>query len=90
MKNVLKKISAIALAFTLLGTGTAVTKKVNPNSITTLGAHAECQYHYTQHPENIRIEYQSSIKGNKKYVYEIKKCACCGQVISQRCLTNYR
>ncbi len=40
MKHVLKKISAIAMAFTLLGAGTAITKNVAPQSIPTLTANA--------------------------------------------------
>lgn len=32
MKNAIKKIAAIAMAFTLLGTGTAITKTLNPES----------------------------------------------------------
>ncbi|MCR4639073.1 hypothetical protein [Ruminococcus sp.] len=41
MKNVLKKVSAIALAFTLLGSGTAVAKNVNPKLINTITANAD-------------------------------------------------
>ncbi len=40
MKHVLKKISAIAMAFTLLGAGTTITKNVAPQSIPTLTASA--------------------------------------------------
>ncbi|WP_295093582.1 hypothetical protein [Ruminococcus sp.] len=45
MKNVIKKIASIAMAFTLLGTGTAVTKTISPKSDNTLVASAEktCQ-----------------------------------------------
>ena len=40
MKNVIKKIASIAMAFTLLGTGTAVTKTISPKSSNTLVASA--------------------------------------------------
>ena len=40
MKNVLKKIAATAMAFTLLGAGTAITKTVSPKSDNTLVASA--------------------------------------------------
>ena len=40
MKNTLKKISAIAMAFALLGTGKAVTKTISPQSDIALTAHA--------------------------------------------------
>ena len=38
MKNVIKKIASIALAFTLLGTGTSVTKTISPDSNNTIAA----------------------------------------------------
>lgn len=52
MNNVIKKISAIALAFTLLRTGTAVTKTIAPQfdkSITASAAYAHncCSYKCT-------------------------------------------
>ncbi|WP_028515186.1 hypothetical protein [Ruminococcus flavefaciens] len=55
MKNVIKKIASIAMAFTLLGTGTAVTKTISPKSDNTLVAQAyipsqNCNHKYcTRH-----------------------------------------
>ncbi|MCR5600676.1 MAG: hypothetical protein K6G33_08050 [Ruminococcus sp.] len=46
MKHVLKKISAIAMAFTLLGAGTAIAKNVAPQSIPTLTASAADGWYY--------------------------------------------
>ena len=43
MKNIVKKISAIAMAFTLLGTGTFITKNVSSND-TALVANAACSH----------------------------------------------
>ena len=40
MKTIIKKISAIAMAFTLIGTGTAITKTISPKSDTTITASA--------------------------------------------------
>lgn len=40
MKNTLKKIASIAMAFTLLGTGTVVTKTISPKSDNILTASA--------------------------------------------------
>ena len=46
MKNVIKKISSVALAFTLLGTGTTVTNKFYANSNTVIIASAaKCNGH---------------------------------------------
>ncbi|MBQ6168546.1 hypothetical protein [Ruminococcus flavefaciens] len=42
MKHILKKISAFALAFTILGAGSVMTKTVSPKSDNTLDAHAAC------------------------------------------------
>ena len=45
MKNVIKKIAAITTAFTLLGTGTAITKNINPQSGNVgLTAEAACSH----------------------------------------------
>lgn len=44
MKNVIKKIAASVMAFTLLGTGTAITKTVSPKSDTTIVANAACNH----------------------------------------------
>lgn len=40
MKNVIKKISALAMAFTLIGAGSTIVTKVSPNSDTTITASA--------------------------------------------------
>jgi hypothetical protein len=40
MKNTIKKIASIAMAFTLLGTGTVATKTISPKSDNTLVAQA--------------------------------------------------
>ena len=45
MKKAIKKIAAVAMAFTLLGTGTTIAKTVNPKSVTTLSVHAACRNH---------------------------------------------
>ena len=73
MKNVLKKISAITLAFTLLGTGTAATKNVSSKSDNTLVAYAACQYHDGSRQNGKVIV---------NYVPEngYRKCKCCGQI----------
>ena len=44
MTNVIKQISALAIAFTLLGTGTTLAKNVNPKSDNTLTASAASVY----------------------------------------------
>ena len=42
MKNVLKKIVSVAMAFTLLGTGVAISNSISPESNNTLVASAIC------------------------------------------------
>ncbi|WP_295094923.1 hypothetical protein [Ruminococcus sp.] len=45
MNNVIKKISAFAMAFTLLGTGTTIAKTVNPESFSIgITADAACSH----------------------------------------------
>ena len=51
MKNIIKKISATAMAFTLLGTGITVAKTINPKFDTAITASAcDCKpsYSYTE------------------------------------------
>ena len=56
MKNTLKKISAIAMAFTLLGTGSAISAKIAPsfsnNSITAHAANYTKNYEQYTDPGN--------------------------------------
>lgn len=40
MKNVIKKITAVAMAFTMLGTGTAITKTITPKTNNSIVASA--------------------------------------------------
>ena len=51
MNNIIKKVSAIAMAFTLLGTGTTIVKSVSPKSDNTLVADASLNLSYGD-PEN--------------------------------------
>ena len=46
MNNIIKKVSAIAMAFTLLGTGTTIVKTVSPKSDNTLVASAKIHREY--------------------------------------------
>lgn len=48
MRNIVKKVAAFALAFTLLGTGTAVTKTISPDFNTAITASAACYHNYGQ------------------------------------------
>lgn len=45
MNNIIKKITAITMAFTLLGSVTAIAKNVSPKSANTLTASAACKHH---------------------------------------------
>ena len=45
MKNVIKRITAVAMAFTMLGTGTAITKTISPQSVNfSVTASAACNH----------------------------------------------
>ena len=69
MKNIIKKISAVAMAFTLLGAGTAITKKVAPKANNNITAQALCQFHRTDNVTWKRV-------GGYWYPY----CNCCGNI----------
>jgi len=49
MNTIIKKISAIAMAFTLIGTGTAITKTISPKSNNTLVSYAATVGRNTPH-----------------------------------------
>ncbi len=49
MKKTIKKLVSIAMAFTLLGTGTAITKSVSPTSDNSITAHAGIPPQYCNH-----------------------------------------
>ena len=68
MKNILKRTAVIAMAFALLGTGTAVTKTVLPKSDNTLSASAELNHQYKF------WKYTTSIEGNYVVVWAWYKC----------------
>ncbi len=75
MKKLITKVSAIAMAALLLGTGTALTKTISPKSDNVLTAHAKfCSgshdYHYS---------YSYSFKQNGTvYCYDVYVCSRCG------------
>ena len=71
MKNVFKKISAIAMAFTLLGTGISITKFDN-----TLVANAACQYHDGSIINGRRIV---NYDENRARTTGARYCKCCRQ-----------
>lgn len=80
MKNTIKKIAAFAMAFTLLGTGSAVTKTINPNynsSLTAYSANPVCQYHHgtKQNGKTINNCYIDN-NGNKR-------CKSCRQIVGE-------
>ncbi len=72
MKNVIKKITAAAMAFTLLGAGSAAIKSAAPKTDNTLVASAACQYHDGTYVAGRYIS-NFYVRGNYKY------CCCCGQ-----------
>ncbi len=62
MKNIIKKILATAMAFTLLGTDTTMSKEINPKSANTLSAHAahHCNYNRVSFRYGCYIVYSCS------------------------------
>ena len=81
MKNVMKKIAAAAMAFTLLGAGTVITNTVAPQA--TLTASAACQYHRADNTYCNRIDY-IPVGGSKVKVCEYHYCRCCGSFYGTR------
>ena len=95
MKNLLKKISAVAMAFTLLGTGTAISKN-SPKPTNTLTAHAEFAHNCSSYKyiSNIvdKVIYENNNPiyiGGQKVPHHIKitmrtytyQCSVCGKFL---------
>lgn len=78
MKKAIKKISAIAMAFTLLGTGTFIVKNVNPKANNILVASAACQFHDGSLQNGKRISNYDVTRAKKTGA---KYCRCCGQFV---------
>ena len=87
MKKVLKKIASVTMAFTLLGTGTVVTKIVSPKSDTTIIASAaSCpRCHDTYHAKKTRTVTVLHDAGCN-YIYKFTETYCphCGYVYSRK------
>ena len=91
MKNISKKVAAFALAFALLGTGTAVTKTISPNADTSITASAAC-YHSAGQPRvsygpwcytgNMRTNWwpvrHTELQSKRVVTYS---CSSCGKVL---------
>jgi len=95
MKNILKKVSAIAMAFTLLGTGTAITKNVSPETTTpSITASAACSHHgycyrstgnwETYKVEAVLIKKSPKVYGVRLYQRRLVSihCGTCSKVTS--------
>lgn len=77
MKNIVKKITAAAMAFTLLGAGSAAIKSVSPKADNTLVASAACQYHRA---DNTYVDYSTSYKCNYGCKHYAVRCRCCNAI----------
>ena len=64
MKNALKKIAAVAMAFTMLGAGVTATKTVYPKSDNSLVAHAGMPPQYCKHNNGKHITFVSDYRYN--------------------------
>ena len=95
MKNILKKVSAVALSFALLGTGTVIASNTTtPQSTTTLVAEAASGYTYVYCPiltsslanygkvTAVYGEYYQGRKTNKVIVYYIQDGKSCCKVLN--------
>ncbi len=90
MKNVIKKVSAIAMAFTLLGTGSVVTKTVSSdatNSYTiTANAAKKCSHKKTTTTTVMVLEKTIKHKKSVERIYHDRittRCVSCGKIISE-------
>ena len=91
MKNIIKKIASIAMAFTLLGTGTTVTKTISLKSDNTIVAVAayckhKCRSYTVEYKYLTKTGETKTIHGTK-YSYKVQnmkytKCSNCNTLLS--------
>ncbi len=86
MKNIIKKIAATAMAFTLLGAGTAVTKTIAPQFDNSITASAACSHTVGAGSAGEWKKYDTTHKGwlwgNWQWWYKQPvKCTKCGKVL---------
>ena len=76
MKKAIKRISAIAIALTLLSTGAAATKSIAPQAAKPMTAQAICQYHHGTYVQGYYIN-------NRYWDSKTKcwRCKCCNQPV---------
>lgn len=91
MKNVIKKIASVAMALTLLGTGSAVTKTVTPQTDNTITASAASCNHRT--PYAVYGNWQTTWKEYLDYKFnwwalqtQYKYCYHQKRTVEMRCV----
>jgi len=93
MKNVIKKIASIALAFTLLGTGTAVIQTISPKSDNTIVASARGNYKPCQFHDGMKQDkgfgYVTRINNANVDDNGIRTCKICGKVTGKDIYKTY-
>lgn len=80
MKNVIKKIASIAMAFVLFGTGIAVTKTISPKSDNTIVADAAntCKHKCRTYVTEYRfLSYQGKLATEYTYKVQLVKTTKC-------------
>ncbi len=88
MKNVIKKISAFAMSFALLGTSSVIAQNTNLKSSNTLVASAAATYCPNHNGVDTRME-ERWFTGTEYAVYEVRKCAVCKRKLSEKYLFTY-
>lgn len=82
MKNTIKKIVSVAMAFTLLGTGTVIVKTIAPQSNNTITADAACNHNMPRPKYGPWKKVENLYGGRYKEKREIKWCCnSCGKVL---------
>ncbi len=98
MKNVIKKIASLTMAFTLLGTGTAVSKTIAPQFDNTIIANAASCNHVADASarnkdgnwEYIAKQQSSSLYYDIDIYYKMPvKCVRCGKLLWYRYKKEY-
>lgn len=94
MNKLVKRIAVAAMAFTVIGSGSAIATTVNPTATNTIVASAVyCPAHngiYTEeHLDYICITQLAGRRCRKYHKHIYTRCAVCGKILKDRTSTYY-
>ena len=80
MKQIIKKVSAFAMAAVLLGAGGAATANINSANSNSITASAATRYDGHAHGQYLKCGYENEVYGGYVHIYYVRRCRACGEI----------